>query len=204
MTEVWPVCYGTPLGAAPPVCSELKFVFTSNEGSILSDTSINLRPKILKFFKSSQKNNDWYLTSDLAFRHLFLLSETGVRRSWVIIAGLSITLHDDHIYLRRIHVREKDTRSRLGTFLVSAAQRLFSKACCNLAVEIRHPRNKKQYEQALQNTTYLFYVHGLHFQPVQDVPCPVNVNGLFDHINANSECHVNQTIKTSLSQRQPL
>ena len=200
LQEVWPLFYGINGLVVPPIStSQIQFVFTSNQGPILNDPRYTLRTKIIRAFSSSKKKDDWYLTSDLCFRHLLLISPTGQHRSWVLDACLSITLHEDHIYLRRIYVRNSHRRKRLGTFLVSAAQQLFSPPPFLLAVDLRHPSNTKQYQQALENTSYLFFVHGLHFQLAPNQPSHIIIDGSIQHIHANTESLVNPHASSSPS-----
>ena len=187
LNDVWSLCYGSTHAAAPPVCSKLDFVFISNQTNPLTNATTKLFSDVVKFYSTKKKKDDWYIKSVLPFRHLFVIQLSARSRKWCIVAALSITVHDDHLFLRRIHVRPDHQRRRLATFLVSAAQFLFSPNHSNVAVEIRHPSTNREYQSAVLNRNYLFYVHGLHFQLLPNLAPNLKYQGLFDHILSNTE-----------------
>ena len=118
------------------------------------------------------------------------------------VAALSVTIEDGFLFIRRVNVREQYRRQRFATFLVAAAQLLFSPTHPDLlpvAVEIRHPTNAKQYKSAINNRQYLFYVHGLHFRLAEKESVPTNQQSLVERINTQTEKNVFPEADTSTS-----
>ena len=189
LAQVWPHFYGLAGTEPPSFCSSLSFLYTSNCGPRVTSIDPKFSSVIIKFFSIKNRREDWLLKEDdESFRHLLVVTCNRATKALRIIAGLSLTIHDQFLFLRRLIVTKGHQRKRLATFLVAAAQSLFCRHQVNIAVEIRHPVTKTQYAQALKNSYYRFYVHGLHFQPTSNNDrSPLNRHGLFERILANRE-----------------